>query len=229
MNLTKNECEKSFPGITRPDTRKNVYRNGAKIHHPDKGGDPEKFRLIQTCYENFDPVNTNIRNNLYKDKDWDNVNIIDKISMHYTNFLYINASIFIRFMFFFGEPILNFIEKFSPDLAKQLKSAFGFLTLFIGSPTYLWYVHKFIYLLMTQFFKLPFDISEKGAYEAIQESTHTLIQKTSNEFKQFVKTIFGVYSGVYLQKKRNRLRSRKSVTKRWKKGRGRSRRRSYRA
>lgn len=33
---------------------KKAYRSAAKTHHPDKGGDPEKFKRMQTAYENLD-------------------------------------------------------------------------------------------------------------------------------------------------------------------------------
>ncbi len=37
-----------------PNTEKEIkiaYRKQAKIHHPDTGGDPNKFREVQTAYE----------------------------------------------------------------------------------------------------------------------------------------------------------------------------------
>ena len=39
------------------DEIKQHYRKYARIHHPDKGGDPEKFKEIQTAYETLmDPI-----------------------------------------------------------------------------------------------------------------------------------------------------------------------------
>ena len=43
------------------DEIKNAYRKLAKTHHPDKGGDKNKFQEIQTAYETLS--DTSKRNN----------------------------------------------------------------------------------------------------------------------------------------------------------------------
>ena len=32
---------------------KNAFKNKAREHHPDKGGDPEKFKQINEAYQNL--------------------------------------------------------------------------------------------------------------------------------------------------------------------------------
>ena len=32
---------------------KNAFKNKAREHHPDKGGDPEKFKQINEAYQNY--------------------------------------------------------------------------------------------------------------------------------------------------------------------------------
>jgi len=45
------------PKNATTDEIKQHYRKYARIHHPDKGGDPEKFKEIQTAYETLmDPI-----------------------------------------------------------------------------------------------------------------------------------------------------------------------------
>ena len=45
------------PTNATTDEIKQHYRKYARIHHPDKGGDPEKFKEIQTAYETLmDPI-----------------------------------------------------------------------------------------------------------------------------------------------------------------------------
>jgi DnaJ family protein A protein 2 len=41
-------------GVARgadPDEIKKAYRKQVLIHHPDKGGDPEQFKLVQKAYD----------------------------------------------------------------------------------------------------------------------------------------------------------------------------------
>ena len=40
------------------DDVKTAYRNLAKQHHPDKGGDPEKFKEINNAFERINNPNT---------------------------------------------------------------------------------------------------------------------------------------------------------------------------
>jgi hypothetical protein len=46
---------KLYPGISNmeliPENVKKMYRKLALVHHPDKGGDPETFKRIQSIYE----------------------------------------------------------------------------------------------------------------------------------------------------------------------------------
>ena len=45
------------PKNATTDEIKQHYRKYARIHHPDKGGDPEKFKQIQEAYETLmDPI-----------------------------------------------------------------------------------------------------------------------------------------------------------------------------
>jgi DnaJ-class molecular chaperone len=38
-------------GITNIDDRKSAYKNKAMVHHPDRGGDEEKFKEVKEAYE----------------------------------------------------------------------------------------------------------------------------------------------------------------------------------
>lgn len=74
---------------------KKAYRELSKIHHPDKGGDPEKMKQINAAYAtlgdenkrkeydnsagepNFNPFNGNPFNNVFHGNPFDGVNLAD--------------------------------------------------------------------------------------------------------------------------------------------------------
>lgn len=55
-----------IPPSSSQEEIKKAYRNKARLHHPDKGGDPEVFKKINEAYSNLTSSNTSVSNIFFK-------------------------------------------------------------------------------------------------------------------------------------------------------------------
>src|ERR1700693_1419533 len=69
-----------IPESSDPDVVKKAYRDLVKLHHPDRGGDPAKFKEIQQAYEQITSPHKNQPHNPFADFNPDGFDPFDAFS-----------------------------------------------------------------------------------------------------------------------------------------------------